>query len=199
MGNSVSTAGDVNGDGFNDIAVGAPYNNAGGSAAGRSYIYFGGTILNNTADVVLTGKVSSEFFGISVSSAGDVNGDGYSDVIVGAYGNNTLGSFAGRVYVYFGGINVDTVADVIMTGAASGDQFGISVSSAGDVNGDGYSDVIVGANFNDSAGATSGRAYIYLGGSIMNNIVDVIMTGAAAGDQFWRRSIICRRFERRRI
>ncbi|MBK7445963.1 MAG: FG-GAP repeat protein [Ignavibacteria bacterium] len=184
LGNSVSTAGDVNGDGFNDIIVGAPYNNAGGSAAGRSYIYFGGTILNNTADVVLTGKVASEFFGISVSSAGDVNGDGYSDVIVGAYGNNTLGSFTGRVYVYFGGINVDTVADVIMTGAASGDQFGISVSSAGDVNGDGYSDVIVGADFNDSAGATSGRAYIYLGGSTMNNIVDVIMTGAAAGDQF---------------
>ena len=184
LGTSVSTAGDVNGDGFNDIIVGAPYNNAGGSAAGRSYIYFGGTILNNTADVVLTGKVASESFGYSVSTAGDVNGDGYSDVIVGAYGNNTLGDYTGRVYVYFGGINVDTVADVIMTGAASGDQFGFSVSSAGDVNGDGYSDVIVGANFNDSAGATSGRAYIYLGGSIMNNIVDVTMTGAASGDNF---------------
>ena len=184
FGYSVATAGDMNGDGFNDIIVGAPYNNAGGSAVGRTYIYFGGIILNNTADVVLTGTVSSELFGYSVSTAGDVNSDGYSDVIVSAVGNNALGSFTGRVYVYYGGINVDTVADVIMTGAASGDQFGKSVSSAGDVNGDGYSDVLVGANLNDSAGLSSGRAYIYLGGSTMNNIADVIISGAATGNQF---------------
>ena len=186
FGYSVSAAGDMNGDGFNDIIVGAPYNNAGGSAAGRTYIYFGGVILNNTADVILTGKVSSELFGYSVSAAGDVNSDGYSDVIISGVGNNALGIYTGRAYVFFGGSIVDTVADVIMTGAASGDQFGYSVSSAGDVNSDGYSDVIIGANLNDSAGLSSGRAYVYLGGSTMNNVADVTITGAAAGDQLGR-------------
>ena len=67
------------------MIVGADNNDAGGSDAGRAYIYFGGAIMNNTADVTLTGAAAGDKFGHSVSTAGDVNGDGYSDVIVGAY------------------------------------------------------------------------------------------------------------------
>ena len=87
--------------------------------------------------------------------AGDVNGDGYSDVIAGAYGYSTN---TGRAYIYYGGATIDTVADVTMTGEAASNFFGRSVSIAGDVNGDGYSDVIAGAFQYSSA---TGRAYIY--------------------------------------
>ena len=87
----------------------------------------------------MTGEAAENSFGSSVSTAGDVNGDGYSDVIVGAAGYS---SGTGRAYIYFGGASIDNVADVIMTGEASS-EFGSSVSTAGDVNGDGYADVIV--------------------------------------------------------
>ena len=181
---SVSSAGDVNGDGYSDLIVGAYLNNAGGVDAGRAYIYFGGVSMDTTADVTLTGAATGDQFGRSVSSAGDVNGDGYSDVIVGARWNNAGGSNAGRAYVYFGGAGMDDTADVILTGAAASDEFGNSVSSAGDVNGDGYGDVIVGAYLNDAGATNAGGAYVYFGGSPMNNVADVLLTGAAANDNF---------------
>jgi len=184
FGVSVYTTGDVNGDGYSDVIVGAPWNDAGGSNAGRSYIYFGGTSMDNTADVTMTGEAAGDFFGYSVSTAGDVNGDGYSDVIVGARLNDAGGTDAGRSYIYFGGASVDNIADVTMTGVTSGDLFGTSVSAAGDVNGDGYSDIIVSANVNDAGGSNAGRVYIFFGGTSMDNIADVIMTGEAAGDLF---------------
>ena len=132
-----------------------------------------------------TGQAADDYFGYSVSTAGDVNGDGYSDVIVGAYFNDAGGSNAGRTYIYYGGSIFNNIADVTLTGAAAGDYFGHSVSTAGDVNGDGYSDVIVGAYGNDAAEINAGRAYIYFGGASMNNTADVTLTGAAAGDYVW--------------
>ena len=170
FGYSVSTAGDVNGDGYSDVIVGA---NEYSSHTGRAYIYFGGASMNNAADVTMTGEAANDDFGISVSTAGDVNGDGYTDVIVGAYGYS---SFTGRAYIYYGGASMNNVADVLMTGEAVNDYFCYSVSTAGDVNGDGYSDVITGAYAYSSY---SGRAYIYFGGASMNNIADVIITGEA--------------------
>jgi len=122
---------------------------------------------NDLDTIILTGEASGNRFGISVASAGDVNGDGYSDAIVGANGNS-------RAYIYFGGPKVDNTADIILIGESSSDLFGVSVSSAGDVNGDGYSDVIVGANGYSNF---KGRAYIYFGGSMMNNTADVVLTG----------------------
>src|SRR5439155_2323481 len=96
-------------------------------------------------DLSLTGAAAGDNFGVWVSSAGDVSGDGYADVIVGALRNEAGGTDAGRAYVYYGGPGADAVADLTLTGAAAGDLFGNSVSSAGDVNGDGSADVIVGA------------------------------------------------------
>ena len=177
-GYSISTAGDVNGDGYDDIIIGAPYNAAAGIDAGRAYIYFGGMNVNSIADVILSGEASSIYFGISVSGAGDVNGDGFSDVIVGAYGYS---SSAGRAYIYYGNSVMNNAADVILTGGAANNYFGISVSDAGDVNGDGYSDVLAGAYGYSSF---TGRAYVYYGGVSMDNVADVTFTGESSNNYF---------------
>ena len=94
--------------------------------------------MSTIANVILTGSATNNYFGRAVSSAGDVNGDGYSDVIVGAYGYTTT---TGRAYIYFGGASMNNIADVTLTGETTFNSFGISVSTAGDVNGDGFSDL----------------------------------------------------------
>jgi hypothetical protein len=182
-GYSVSTAGDINADGYDDVIVGSLYNDGTGTDAGAAYIYFGGAVLDYYPDVFLYGAAAYDHFGTSVSYAGDVNQDGYPDVIVGAPENDAAGIDAGRAYIYFGGPGMNNVADVILTGQAPGDRFGFSVSRAGNVNGDAAGDVIVGAVFNDAGGTNAGRAYVYFGGTSMNNLADVIITGAGAG--YW--------------
>ena len=184
MGTSVANAGDVNSDGYDDIIIGAPGSDATGGNSGSAYIYYGGLNADSTADVVLTGKFEHENFGYSVSSAGDVNGDGYVDVIVGAFGNGIKGENTGRAYIFYGGAAMDTSADITLTGEAAGDRFGFSVSSAGDVNGDGYDDVIVGAFLNDGGQEDAGRVYLYFGSSDMDSTADVVLTGEAQMDFF---------------
>ena len=180
FGYSVSGAGDVNGDGFDDIIVGAPSNDFAAAECGRAYIYFGGTVFNSNPDVIITGGAAGYLLGISVANAGDVNGDSYGDVIVGAQGYN---SNQGRAFIYYGGQEMNSTADLIFTGEIIGDYFGYSVCGAGDLNGDGFADVVVGAPYNSSS---TGKAYVYYGGSPMNNTVDVTMTGSAMNYLFGR-------------
>ncbi|MGE5178806.1 MAG: integrin alpha, partial [Bacteroidota bacterium] len=175
LGSAVANAGDVNGDGHADVIVGAPYGNGG---TGYAYLYFGGPGADDLPDLTLTGSATGDYFGSAVGAAGDVNGDGYADVIVGAYGNDNSGVNAGCVYIYYGGPGADAVPDVVIQGPASGSWFGASVGAAGDQNGDGYSDVIIGA---PQAGA--GAAYVYFG--MWSGVsLGLTLTGAAAGDQF---------------
>ncbi len=178
FGMSVSEAGDVNGDGYSDVIVGA---DAHSNYTGRAFIFFGGPSMDNIADVTMSGTSIYDSFGFSVSTAGDVNGDGYSDVIIGAYGEFIFNSYTGRAYIFFGGASMDNIPDVTMAGETVGGRYGWSVSAAGDVNGDGYSDVIVGS---DQYSSAKGRAYIYLGGALPDNTADVIMNGEADGDEF---------------
>ena len=180
----VASAGDVNKDGYADVIVGAYQNDARGANAGRAYVYFGGPKPHDRPDLVLNGEAAGDAFGYAVASAGDVNKDGYADIIVGAYENSARGAGAGRAYVYFGGPHPDNVPDVVLSGEAAGDRFGISVAGAGDVNGDGYADVIVGAYQNDAGGNDAGRAYVFYGGTHMDDRADLAFTGAAAGDSF---------------
>jgi hypothetical protein len=168
FGVSVSDAGDVNGDGFADVIIGAEGYDSG---MGRAYIYYGGSTMNATADVILTNQTTNDFFGLAVSSAGDLNNDGYDDVIVGAKGYDTD---PGSAFIYFGGSYMDSIADVTIIGEEDGDCFGYSVSGAGDVNNDGFDDVIISAFGYDSY---TGRAYIFFGGNGMDNTADVVMTG----------------------
>ena len=182
-GGSVSAAGDVNGDGYDDVIVGAfAYN----GDRGRAYIYLGGAAMDNMADVILTGDGVYKEYAHSVSTAGDVNGDGYDDVIVGAH-NYFIPGLSGRSFIYFGGGFMDNAPDLILSGEGTQNDFGVSVSTAGDVNGDGYGDVIVGSMTYDG---NRGRAYVFYGGSPMNNLIDVILNGTGAEYDYFGLSVI---------
>ena len=172
----VASAGDVNGDGLADLIVGAFYSDpAGGANAGRSYVVFGqssGTaidlsaIAGGTGGFVINGQCAYDRSGYSVASAGDVNGDGLADLIVGAWRSDPAGAYcAGRSYVVFGqssstAINLSAIAGgtggFVINGQCAYDFSGVSVASAGDVNGDGLADLIVGAY--RSSPATGGEA-----------------------------------------
>ncbi|MCB0726388.1 MAG: FG-GAP repeat protein [Ignavibacteriae bacterium] len=168
---SVASAGDVNGDGYDDVIIGARHYRA-FNYTGRAYIFFGGKLMDSTPDVIMDGEEPYSLFGYSVSSAGDMNKDGYDDVVIGA---RYYRSIMGRAYIYLGGPDMDNIADGRMTGESANSNYGVNVSIAGDVNGDGYSDIIVGATM-------TGKAYIYLGGTIIDTTADVIMSGESISD-----------------
>jgi len=160
MRGTVAAAGDVNGDGFGDVIVGAPGWNG---DAGRVMVFHGSPLgLSLTEDWFLEGVNSGDVLGQAISTAGDVNGDGFSDILIGRpFDTDTLSS-QGRVQLYLGSLSgLATVAVFEATGAETNEQFGHSVALAGDVDGDGLSDFLVGSRLVDSSFA--GRASLYLG------------------------------------
>jgi Ca2+-binding RTX toxin-like protein len=195
-GYSVASAGDVNGDGIDDLIVGATGGaGAGGSYAGQAYVVFGSSTgfgvdeagrrvvdlgtLGADEGFIIQGDAAGDYAGVSVASAGDVNGDGIHDLIVGARGGDDGGENAGEAYVVFGSANgfgtevagrkvmdltdLSSAQGFIIQGDAPGDWAGYSVASAGDVNGDGIDDLVVGANGGDKGGSDAGQAYVVFG------------------------------------
>ncbi len=165
FGVSVAAAGDVNGDGFADVVVGAPFYDNGQTDEGRAFAYHGSVAGLQTCPAwTAEGDQDFAFFGFSVAAAGDVNGDGYSDVIVGAYLYDNGQEDEGSAFTYPG-----SAAGLQASPAWTGEsdqaraQFGYSVSAAGDVNGDGYADVVVGAWQYDNGQADEGGAFTYHG------------------------------------
>ena len=187
---SVSSAGDVNADGHDDLLVGAPYEDGGGSNAGAAYLVLGpvsGEMDFSLADAKLIGEAASNFTGHGVSSAGDVNADGFADLLVGAYGEDSGGTWAGAAYLVLGPVSgeVDlSAADAKLIGEAASDFAGISVSSAGDMDADGHDDLLIGA-YGDSGGTYAGAAYLVLGpvsGEVDLSAADAKLIGEAASD-----------------
>jgi hypothetical protein len=211
FGQHVSGVGDVNGDGYADVIVGAPGNSAGGEKAGRAYVYSG---KNGQILLTLTGGAAHDAFGSAVAGArtkagsflivgapgagpkhagrtyvykgltstpafvidadetgtalgamflsviGDVNHDGIPDVYASDFTNAAKGPATGRVYVHSG---ADGRRLLTLTGETVGEGFGIGPAAAGDVDGDGYDDLIVGAWQYAGAAISGGRAYLYSG------------------------------------
>jgi hypothetical protein len=177
FGYSVSSAGDLNKDGYNDILIGSPYNDLAAQDAGCAYIYFGGAIINNKADLTLPGQNENGNFGESVSFAGDVNGDGYSDIIVGGF-------LTGKARIYLGSEKMDTLPDFTFRAQNASGYFGNSVSSAGDFNKDGFDDVIVGDFLYSKNGVNSGSAFLYYGGQNMDINPDLEFDGEEEFNEF---------------
>ncbi|ELS00265.1 integrin alpha, partial [Gloeocapsa sp. PCC 73106] len=180
---SVSSAGDINGDGLDDLIIGAFGADPNGGASGSSYVVFGKntpfsstlelSTLNGTNGFTLNGVAAGDRSGISVSNAGDINGDGIDDLIIGAYFADPNGSGSGSSYVVFGKntpfsstlelSTLDGSNGFTLNGVAAGDLSGRSVSSAGDINGDGLDDLIIGADLADPNGSYSGASYVVFG------------------------------------
>lgn len=177
LGTSVACAGDVNGDRVPDIIAGAIFNVNGGTGAGLARIYDGAT---GAVIRTLLGNSNVDFFGHSVAGAGDVDADGYADVIIGAPFEDPNGLSSGQATVFSG---FDGSVLLTLDGEAANDQFGFAVSPAGDLDGDGYDDVLVGAWLRDVVVADTGYARVFSGrdGSVL-----LQMDGTGVGANFGR-------------
>ncbi len=211
-GNSVASAGDINGDGVDDLLIGdAPLYDY---MVGQTYVVFGGagvgsteilhlSSLNGVSGFWLIGEAVGDFSGFSVSGAGDVNGDGYADILIGAFAYPGTGMI-GRSYVVFGGPRIGSTGNLALKSLNGANGFkldgegggsGYSVASAGDINGDGFGDLLIGAPFWGSGLEERGRTYVVFGGpgisspepfalSSLNGINGFKLDGEASRDNY---------------
>jgi len=161
LGQSVSNAGDINGDGFDDIIAGAHfYSESGKLNLGKVLVFYGNISgLSNVPDWTMVGESNNAMLGFSVSEAGDINRDGYSDVLIGAPG-------ASKAYLYYGSATgLSTLPRRVFADAPAGSYFGNPVSLGGDLNNDTYPDVLIGASRYDNIATDAGAVFAYYGGA----------------------------------
>jgi hypothetical protein len=179
VGYHLHTAGDVNGDGYDDFLIGTFHNETNGFNSGAAYLILGNSTANwgndislSNADARFIGQQEYDAVGYFLGGAGDINGDGFSDMIIGApAGDDLVPEYPGHVYLVFGKSNPDwgsyfelpSNADASFDGENQQDLAGLSVAFIGDINSDGYDDIICGAPFNDYGANDAGKAYLILG------------------------------------
>ncbi|MEK7083834.1 MAG: fibronectin type III domain-containing protein, partial [Patescibacteria group bacterium] len=199
LGISASGIGDINGDGKKDFAIGATQNDDAGTDRGQVYIFFGTTTAwNGTSstayagsDATFVGEQDSSFAGFDIAGAGDMNGDGIDDMAVTANGyDNGATADVGKVYIIFGktsgwakGVSL-AAADASYMGEAASD-FLQRLIGGGDVNNDGYTDILVSAESNDEAGTSAGQTYVIFGrsGGWQNNSTITSSTASFWGEE----------------
>jgi len=177
FGISVDGAGDVNGDGFADLIVGAPGDDNTANDAGSVRVISGA---DGSTLYTFDGDSANDNMGSGVAGAGDVNGDGFDDLIAGAPGDDNNGGNSGMARVYSGR---DGSILHSFNGDSAGDRLGSSVDGAGDINGDGRADLIVGAPNDDNTGLNAGMARVLSGA---NGAILYSFDGDKAGDEFGR-------------
>ena len=203
-GTSASRAGDVDGDGKGDFLIGASGNDDGGLNAGKNYLVLGGDLPSEGGIISLAsahysfiGENANDFASDLMATAGDVDGDGYDDLLFGAWGNDDGGAFAGKTYLVFGSSLLGSgsmslvSADITFHGGSEAEGIGWAFASAGDVDDDGYDDILIGAKGNDEWGDNAGKVYLYYGATLSSGATsytpgnweyDYAFTGESPGD-----------------
>ena len=174
LGTSIATIGDMNGDGDPDFALGAPSSDSSFIDAGKVYVMTAVESEIEAAQISFIGETIKDAAGTSVGSAGDVDGDGLADILVGAPGYDGGALDSGKAYLFFGAslwgggeFGLDE-ADFSFVGTDPFEELGGAAAGAGDMDGDGFGDVVVGAPSNRDRGYHAGKVSLYLGSSLFD-------------------------------
>lgn len=176
------SAGDINGDGHDDLLVGAHYDSRAGVKSGRMWAFFGGPGFDATPDFECSAGTPESEFGGTVAFLGDVNGDNEGDFAVSAwtYGGN----YRGAAFIYYGGRVLDDRPDLTLKGPIEGGVFGIVRQGTGDINGDGYADILVASEGGNGLEPRSGTVTVFYGGPDIDAVPDVRLEGDQRGSGF---------------
>ncbi|MEX1366371.1 MAG: Ig-like domain-containing protein [Nannocystaceae bacterium] len=186
---AIAGLGDVNGDGRADLGVGVPNDEDDLLLQGRAYVVFGKSsstpvlladVAAGAGGFVVDGETTADFLGVAVAGPGDLDGDGYADLVLGSPNVDVPGLLAGRGYAVFGKTNTVPLPLVDLTARLGGfslaaeaaqDQLGWAVGGAGDVDGDGFADLVISARRADPpAGIDAGRSYVVFGGNLSGSL-----------------------------
>jgi hypothetical protein len=193
FGKDISLMGDMNGDGYADLAVGMALKRIAPSESmdpsfpervGKVFLFCGSTEPDTIAEAVFEGKKQISLFGWTVEGMGDFNADGYDDLLVGAPRNRAfapdphpLNDEPGHVYLYLGGDPIDTVEDLTFEGKSLSDGLGFSIAAGCDINEDGFDDIAIGAPAADRVYEDSGTIYVHFGKAAMDTVPDEVISG----------------------